>query len=134
MLGTEDVHLDGLGICHRPLYFEDEQLERYGHTRGPLQYVISPAKFFVTFPILPYEMGLCPPRECIYTLGTYRPGDCSPYYREAIPLSLRASLFEAGFWTGGVFASIVVMIVKKTTVAMANAEEESLSPGGTANQ
>jgi hypothetical protein len=91
-------------LCHRPLYFEDEQLERYGHSRRPLvQYVLSPAKFFLTLPVLPYEMGLYPPRECIYTLGTYRPGDCSPYLCDPIPLSVRASLVEAGAWTGAVF-------------------------------
>ena len=105
VLGIEDLHLDGLGVSHRPLYFEDEQLERYGHCRRPLvQCVLSPAKFFLTFPVLPYEMGLYPPRECIYTLGTYRPGDCSPYYCEPIPLSVRASLFEAGAWPAGIFA------------------------------
>ncbi len=45
-------------------------------------------------------MGLYPPRECIYTLGYYRPGDYSPYIFDAIPLSMRAALFEAGAWTG----------------------------------
>ena len=93
------------GLCHRPLYFEDEQLERYGHSRAPLvQAVLSPAKFFLTFPVLPYEMGLYPPRECIYTLGYYRPGDYSPYMFDAIPFSMRAAACEAGAVTGALFA------------------------------
>jgi hypothetical protein len=93
------------GLCHRPLYFEDEQLERYGHSAGPLlQPLISPARFFLTFPVLPYAMGLYPPNEHIYTLGYYRPGDRAPYMIDAIPLSVRAGLFEAGAWTGAVFA------------------------------
>ncbi len=103
--GSKTFTWTASALSHRPLYFEDEQLERYGHCRRPLvQCVLSPAKFFLTFPVLPYEMGLYPPRECIYTLGTYRPGDCSPYWCEPIPLSLRASLFEAGAWPAGIFA------------------------------
>ena len=103
--GSKTFTWTAAALCHRPLYFEDEQLERYGHCRRPLvQCVASPARFFLAFPILPYEMGVCPPRECIYTLGTYRPGDCSPCLREGFPLSVRAALIEAGAWTGAVFA------------------------------
>lgn len=91
------------GLCHKPLYFEDEQLERYGHACGPLlEPLVSTGKFFLRLPLLPYEMGLYPPNECIYTLGVYRAGDCSPYMFDAIPLSVRASLFEAGALTGGI--------------------------------
>ena len=91
-------------LCHKPLYFEDEQLERYGHACcGPLlEPLVSTGKFFLTLPVLPYEMGLYPPNECIYTLGVYRAGDCSPYMFDAIPLSVRASLFEAGGLTAGI--------------------------------
>jgi hypothetical protein len=35
-------------------------------------------------------------------LGYYRPGSCAPYYLDPIPLSVRAALFEAGAWVGGV--------------------------------
>lgn len=91
------------GLCHKPLYFEDEKLERYGHTWGPwLQPVISHARFFVTVPFLPYEMGLETPNECVYALGYYRPGSCAPYYLDPIPLSVRAGLFEATAIVGGV--------------------------------
>jgi hypothetical protein len=90
-------------LCHKPLYFEDEPLERYGHACGPLlEPLVSTGKFFLTLPLLPYEMGLYPPNECIYTLGVYRAGDCSPNMFDAIPLSVRASLFEAGALTGGI--------------------------------
>ena len=53
--------------------------------------------------LLPYQIGLNPPNECIYTLGYYRPGDCAPYLIDPVPLSLRGALFEAGALTGGVF-------------------------------
>jgi hypothetical protein len=89
------------GLCHKPLYFEDVQLERYGHTVGPLlQPIASGAHFFLTIPILPYKMGLTPPHECMYTLGYYRPGSCAPYMLDPLPLSIRAGLAEAGVWTG----------------------------------
>jgi len=92
-------------LCHKPLYFEDVQLERYGHMCGPwVQPFASAAQFFVTIPILPYEMGVELPNECVYSLGYYRPGDCAPYMLDPIPLSVRGGLFEAGAWVGGVFA------------------------------
>jgi hypothetical protein len=90
-------------LCHKPLYFEDVHLERYGHMLGPwLQPIVSHARFFATVPLLPYEMGLEPPNECMYVLGHYRPGSCAPYYLDPIPLSVRATLFEAGAVTAGV--------------------------------
>jgi hypothetical protein len=93
------------GLCHKPLYFEDVQLERYGHMAGPwVQPFASAAHFFLTVPILPYKMGLETPNECLYTLGYYRPGNCAPYLFDPLPLSVRGALFEAGAWVGGVFA------------------------------
>jgi len=89
-------------LCHHPLYFEDIQVERYGHTLGPwLQPFASGAHFFLTLPILPYKMGLELPDECMYSLGYYRPGSCAPYMLDPLPLSIRAGLFEAGAWVGG---------------------------------
>ena len=92
------------GTCHKPLYFEDVQLERYGHSWNPVvQPFVSAAHFFVSVPLLPYKMGLNPPNECMYTLGYYRPGSCAPYMFEPIPLSLRAALFEAAGATAFAF-------------------------------
>ena len=90
--------------CHKPLYFEEMQLERYGHSWGCLaQPFVSAAHFFVSVPMLPYNMGLNPPGECIYSLGYYRPGSCAPYTLDPFPLSIRAGLIEAGTVTGLVF-------------------------------
>lgn len=90
-------------LCHKPLYFEDPQLERYGHTVCPLaQPFISRARFWLTIPVLPYLMGVNPPNECIYDLGMYRPGNCAPYMLNPIPISLRGGLMEAGAIVGGV--------------------------------
>jgi hypothetical protein len=88
-------------MCHKPLYFEDEQLERYGHSFSPcFQPFISGAHFFCTLPVLPYCMGVEPPCECIYALGYYRPGSCAPYMINPVPISPRGALFEAGVVSG----------------------------------
>lgn len=88
-------------LCHKPLYFEQNQLERYGHSWGPyLQPVMSGVHFFTSAPLLPYKMGIEPPNECIYALGHYRPGSCAPYIIEAIPFTWRAAFYEGGVITG----------------------------------
>ena len=93
------------GLCHKPLYFEQVQLERYGHDWGPvLQPFVSGAHFFGTIPILPYKMGLQTPNECDYSLGYYRPGSCAPYMIEPLGFTWRAAAFQAGAVTGAAFA------------------------------
>ena len=73
-------------LCHKPLYFEDVQLERYGHMAGPwLQPFASGVNFFLTLPILPYKMGLEPPGTSACTRWAYyRSGDCPPYLFDPI--------------------------------------------------
>jgi hypothetical protein len=88
-------------LCHKPLYFEDEQMERYGHSWGLCcDPIVSGVHFFTRLPVLPYCMGVTPPCECVYTLGHYRPGSCAPYYIEPVPISLRGALFQAGATVG----------------------------------
>jgi hypothetical protein len=88
-------------LCHKPLYFEDEQLERYGHSFSPCcQPFISGAHFFCTLPVLPYCMGVSPPMECEYALGHYRPGSCAPYMINPVPISCRGALIQAGAVVG----------------------------------
>jgi len=49
-------------LCHKPLYFEEVQLERYGHSAGPIvQPFLSGAHFFGSALMLPYQIGLNPP-------------------------------------------------------------------------
>jgi len=92
------------GYCHKPLYFEDWNLERYGHSRGVLADPwISAAHFFVSVPVLPYKMGVQAPWECVYPLGYYRPGSCAPWTCPAIPISARGFAVEAATITGIVF-------------------------------
>ncbi|MCY2991848.1 MAG: hypothetical protein NTY19_28825 [Planctomycetota bacterium] len=92
------------GLCHKPLYFEQVQLERYGHTVGPLlEAPLAGAHFFANIALLPYNMGIHPPQECQYALGYYRPGNCAPWLLPPFPLSLRGGLAEAGVIVGGAF-------------------------------
>lgn len=88
-------------LCHKPLYFEEVNLERYGHTAGPFaQPLISSAHFFVNIAVLPYKMGVHAPSECQYTLGYYRPGNCAPWIVPPVPISLRGGLYQAAAMTG----------------------------------
>jgi hypothetical protein len=92
------------GVCHKPLYFEDWNLERYGHSYGCLaDPFVSAAHFFVTLPVLPYKTGVELPWECVYPLGYYRPGSCAPWTCPAPPISPRGFAVEAATITGLVF-------------------------------
>ncbi len=91
-------------LCHKPLYFEEVQLERYGHTAGPFrQPIISGAHFITNLALLPYHMGINPPTECQYPLGYYRPGSCAPWMIQPFPLSLRGAAAEVGVALGMIY-------------------------------
>lgn len=81
--------------CHKPLYFEQVGVERYGHSSGPIvQPIVSGAHFFGSIVMLPYKAGLHPPNECLYTLGHYRPGDCAPWLVPGFPFTTRGFRWE----------------------------------------
>jgi hypothetical protein len=95
---------DATCLCHRPLYFEEVNLERYGYGCGCcLQPLASAAHFFGTVPALPYCMAAECPHECVYTLGHYRPGSCPPWRRHWPPTDPLAAAAEGGVWTGLIF-------------------------------
>lgn len=83
-------------LCHRPLYFEDENLERYGRSFGLAQPAVSAAHFAGRIVMWPYLAGAFPPHECIYTLGRGRPGTYIPYGLYRPPVSVRGATYEAG--------------------------------------
>ncbi len=91
-------------ICYNPLYFEDPQLERYGHA-WPffVQPLVSTARFTVQAIGIPYQMTLNPPCSAVYPLGFYRPGEYSPKQIEQIPWNTEAALVEAAAVTGVFF-------------------------------
>ncbi len=88
-------------LCHKPIYFEEVALERYGHSHGPgCEYLVSFAHFFGNVALLPYHMGIETPCECVYTLGYYRPGSCAPYILDPFPVSLRGAAVGAAGYCG----------------------------------
>ncbi len=93
------------GACHKPLYFEEVQLERYGHEWGPVaQPAISSLNFVKNVVFLPYKMGIHPMNECQYSLGYYRPGSCAPWTVGPIPVSLRGAAAQAAAVGGAAWA------------------------------
>jgi hypothetical protein len=72
-------------FCHRPLYFEQPNLERYGIGHG--HYVdpwLSAAHFYGNVMVLPFKAvwDPCWGKSC--SLGNNRPGDCVPVQRQGI--------------------------------------------------
>jgi hypothetical protein len=69
-------------LSYRPLYFEEPNLERYGHSAGcALQPAVSGAHFLVAVPALPIRMAFDRPWERVYPLGHARPGSVAPWER-----------------------------------------------------
>lgn len=102
--GPAALHWAPSEIVHQPLYFDDQSLERYGQTFCPVvQPLVSGARFFGTFPVMPYLIGVDRPYDCISTAGYVRAGRCAPPVCERLPLRLDASLLESGAWVGFVF-------------------------------
>lgn len=85
---------------HRPLYFEEVNLERYGHTHKHLQPIYSAAHFFGNTLALPYKMGAYHPCERIYTLGHYRPGDCNPHDIHTTPFTWKGVVYTGAVYSG----------------------------------
>jgi hypothetical protein len=91
-------------LCHKPLYFEQVRVERYGHALPPpIQPFAGAAHFFCSFVLLPYKIGMELPNECVYSLGYYRPSSCAPMQIPGIPLSVRGAALETGMISGTAF-------------------------------
>jgi len=85
-LGAPEVEPEGRGwgetlyfwqasnMAHRPLYFEQAYVERYGYNYGCLQPIASGVQFFGTVAVLPVKCAVRRPNECDWTLGYGRPG------------------------------------------------------------
>lgn len=91
------------GVSHNPLYFEEINLERYGHSAGWRQPITSGAHFFGTLAILPYKLGAYPRCENLYVLGHHRPGSCNPHQIQWVPFSWRGLLYQGGATVGGAY-------------------------------
>lgn len=82
-------------LWYYPLYFEDPQLERYGHSRREwIQPFVSSSRFMVQTVGLPYQMTLHPPHCREYALGYYQPGEWAPKKKYQIPWNEEAAATE----------------------------------------
>lgn len=99
-----DYQFFATDLKHKPLYFEDVALERYGQ-QWPcgIQPFVSIAKFGVQGIGLPYQMAIDPVWRDIYPLGYYRPGDNAPELIPQIPFNLKAAAAAGGVYTGLIF-------------------------------
>ncbi len=88
-----------------PLYFEDVMLERHGHQLCPeLQPALAGARFFATFPALPYLMTIRPPKSSEYMLGHYTPGTAAPCLVQRPPWQRKAAVVEGAAVAGAILA------------------------------
>ena len=98
------VFWEAPALCHRPLYFEDINLERHGHKFPLVQPAVSAAHFFGRVPLMPYLMLSEHNCECQYTLGHYRPGDYAPYSLYIPKLRLVPGTVQVGTVAAVLFA------------------------------
>lgn len=92
--------------CHRPLYFEELNLERCGHTYGCATNLVSGFYFLTNTAMLPYRLGTdradCP----VPSHGDCR--SCQSYSHDIEPFGVepRGILFEAAAAAGFVFLAM----------------------------
>ena len=82
-------------MVHKPLYFEEANLERYGFNSPRLQPFVSSIHFFSSVALLPYKTGVARPSECEYSMGHFRPGDCHEAYKKNFTFNRRGALRQA---------------------------------------
>lgn len=90
-------------ICYQPLYFEDPNMERCGHSCGCLTELMSAVHFAGRIPALPYLIASSPPHDCVRSLPDCP--TCSAFGPEAYwpAPSIHASAFQAAATVGLIF-------------------------------
>ncbi len=83
--GEQTYSWDTSAFCHRRLFFEDENLERYGRSFGVLQPFVSAGHYTGRLLAWPYLAVASAPCRCVSSAGHELPGSCAPYrlYRPA---------------------------------------------------
>ncbi|MDA1014041.1 MAG: hypothetical protein O3A00_06260 [Planctomycetota bacterium] len=101
---AEDARVPiGMHYCfyHRPLYYEDSNLERCGVSLGLYQNLVSATHFVTTTALLPYRLAAEPPQNCVWGRGECR--QCTQYSfadNYLPPLSSAGALAEGAAITG----------------------------------
>ncbi|MBI3866096.1 MAG: HEAT repeat domain-containing protein [Planctomycetia bacterium] len=91
--GPSPFGWDAPAVCHKPLYFEDINLERYGIHFGFCEIAVSTGRFTKNVLLLPYNLLVQPTCERIYTIGYERPSNCVAlhcFHTQCPDLSLRS--------------------------------------------
>lgn len=87
-------------FCHRPLYFEQPNLERCGIGYDYFQNLISGAQFLANTIVLPYHMGKTRPDCTVATRGDCRCCESFPCQCNPFPLDCHGSALEAASLAG----------------------------------
>jgi hypothetical protein len=91
-------------VCHRRLFFEQRNLERYGWDLGIFAPFISGATFFADVAFLPYKIATQPCRHFECSAGKCLPGDPVPFLIRPPELSLTGALAE-----GAAIGALIVL-------------------------
>ena len=94
---------DSYPFYHKPLWFEDPNLERCGRGWGPLTTTVSAIHFTANIPILPYRFTAEKPCRCVRTLPDCTV--CEKFGCEAYlpPWSLSAAAVQAAATVGFIY-------------------------------
>ncbi|WP_372717275.1 hypothetical protein [Novipirellula sp.] len=89
-----------VGFCHKPLYFEQANLERCGNHYGVFQNAVSGLGFLCDVRMLPYHSVATPACHCVSS-----PGDClscemMPKQVNPFPIEPKAAMLEAAAIAG----------------------------------
>lgn len=87
-------------VCHRRLYFEEKNSERYAWELGPLQPITSTMCFLADLCTLPYHFGTRPCDRWECSAGKCLPGDPTPYLLYPVEFSVTGALLQAGTVVG----------------------------------
>jgi hypothetical protein len=90
-------------VCHKPLYFEQKNFERYGWDLGMINPAIELGIFYYDLLLMPYHVGsdACHCFDC--SAGKCLPGDPTPLLLYPERFSVTGLVFEAGTIFGGMF-------------------------------
>jgi hypothetical protein len=94
MLPPSRLLVEPAYVCHRRLYFEQINAERYGWDLGFIHPFLASAEFFAGVAVLPYKLGQCRKYEC--SAGYPLPGDPVPFLVYPPEWSLTGAMAQAG--------------------------------------
>ena len=101
--GPWQANRDSYPFYHKPLWFEDPNLERCGRGCGPFTSTVSAIRASANIPILPYRFTAEKPWSCVRTLP-----DCTVCEKFGVgaylpPWSLSAAVVQAAASVGVVY-------------------------------